>query len=136
MPGAFAPPLPRVSVLRVLVLWYFVGRPLLIVHSYKNYAAVFAESFSFVFLFRTLFAPWKNITDAYPKRGFDLNLMLQAMMFNIITRAIGCVVRLGAILCGVVVQVLLFAGFAGYLVVWLLFPFFLPLGILTLLGLL
>ncbi|MBI5156142.1 hypothetical protein HZA45_02590 [Candidatus Peregrinibacteria bacterium] len=136
MPGASAPPLPRISILRVLVLWYLVGRPLLIIRSYLRYAAVFAESFSFVFLFRTLFAPWKNITDAYPKRGFDLNLMLQAMMFNVITRAIGCVVRVGAILCGVVVQVLLFSGFAVYLVVWLLFPLILPSGILTLLGLL
>lgn len=136
MPGASAPSEHRVSIPVVLVMWYFVTRPLLIIQSYKNYAAVFAESFSFVFLLRTLIAPWKNITDAYPKRGFDLNLMLQAMMFNIITRAIGCVVRLGAIFCGIVVQALLLIGFLGYLLVWILFPLLLLLGILSLLGIL
>ena len=133
MQGVLTPSEHRLSVLRVLFVWYFIKRPLLIVRSYQNYAAVFAESFSFVFLLRTLIAPWKNITDAYPKRGFDLNLMLQTMMFNVITRAIGCVVRVGAIFCGLVVQAALFAGFCSYLVLWLLFPLLLPLGVLTLL---
>ena len=126
----------RAGLLPLFFSWYFVKRPLLIIQTYKSYAVVFAESFSFVFLFRTLIAPWKNITDAYPTRGFNLNQIAQAMMFNVITRTIGCIVRLGAIFCGCVVQAALLAGFLSYLVLWLLFPVLLPLGILTLLGIL
>ena len=136
MTGTLTAPEHRFSIVRVLFVWYFVKRPLLIIQSYRSYAAVFAESFSFVFLFRTLIAPWKNITDAYPKRGFDLNLMMQAMMFNVITRTIGCIVRLGAIFCGLVVQAALFCGFLVYLIVWLLFPVLFVTGIFSLSGIL
>lgn len=98
--------------------------------SYVSYARVFAEIFSFVFLLRTLIQPWKNIRDAYPDRGFQLSRILETLTFNIVTRAIGAVIRIGAMIVGCVAQALLLAGFFGYLVLWLAFPFLLVWGLM------
>lgn len=120
---------------RLFLPWYFLERPREIVRMYVSYAAVFGEIFSFLFLLKTLFAPWKNIKDSYPNRGFDLNLILQAWMFNGIVRSIGAIIRLGAIITGLAVQAGLLVGFAAYLLLWVFFPIFFLLGLLTLLGL-
>lgn len=92
--------------------------------------------FSFVFLLKTLFAPWKNITDTYPSKGFDLSLMLQTWMFNMITRLIGFVIRFVTLLIGVLVQIGLLVGFVVYLMLWLLYPLLALLGLLFLIGIL
>ena len=123
------------ALLRLLLPWYFLERPRDIARTYLSYAAVFSEVFSFLFLLRTLFSPWKNIRDSYPNRGFNLTLILQAWTFNIVTRAIGAVIRLGAIIIGIALQLLLLGGFLLYLVLWLFFPLFLGAGLLSLLGL-
>lgn len=122
--------------LRLFTLWYVIDRPRAIVRLYREYACVTAEMFSFVFLLRTLLKPWKNIQDEYPNRGFQLSRILETWTFNTVTRMIGAVIRLGAILVGVIAQGLLFAGFLGYLLAWLAFPLLAILGLLFLAGLL
>lgn len=109
-------------------------RPRAILARYRSYAGVFAEIFSFVFLLRTLFAPWKNIKDAYPNRGLQLSRILETLTFNIVTRTIGAVIRLGTIVIGLFIQAGLLAGFVGYLALWFAFPILLPFGLLLIFG--
>lgn len=118
-----------------LLPWYCLQRPRAVVQTYLRYASAFAEAFSIIFLLRTLVSPWKNIRDAYPARGFHLSIILQTLTFNVIARAIGAVVRIGAIFIGLLVQLIVLCGFALYLAAWLLFPLLFLAGMLVLLGL-
>lgn len=121
MPGSAE----RSSLLGTFVRWYIVKKPTRIVQTYITYAKTTSEMFSIIFLLRTLFSPWKNIKDAYPTKGFNLRVIAETLTLNMTTRIIGAIIRLGAIVLGVVVQILLLAGFAAYLAVWMLYPFFL-----------
>lgn len=104
------------------IYWYFVERPYEIVSHYIDYAKAFSESFSLMFMLKTLFSPWKSITDEYPSKGFNLEEILSTFFLNITSRVIGFVFRLCAMIAGVVIQAGLLIGFTSYLALWLLFP--------------
>lgn len=110
------------SIGSLFVRWYLVQRPAEIMREYVAYAAAFGSMFSIIFLLKTLFAPWKSIRDAYPTKGFDIAAILQTLTLNITARVIGCIIRLGALLFGVLLQAALFAGFSFYILLWVAFP--------------
>lgn len=110
------------SIGALFLRWYLVQRPGKIVREYVAYAAAFGSMFSIIFLLKTLFAPWKSIRDSYPTKGFDLTAILQTLTLNITARAIGCIIRLGALVFGALLQAALFAGFSLYILLWLVFP--------------
>ncbi len=109
--------------------WYYGARPLEIIDAWVQYAHAFSEVFSFVFLIRTLFAPWKSIKDAYPRRGFNLNAIAQTFTLNVTARVIGFIFRVFALLTGIVIEFSVAALFAVYLAAWVVFPFLLFLSI-------
>jgi hypothetical protein len=129
-------PLPQfpgsVNVLPLFLGWYFVNRPLAILRRYFQYADATMEAFSFVFLLKTLFDPWKRIADAYPKNMFDFAAIAETFTLNMMTRCIGAVIRLTAILTGIVFQIALLAGFLIYLVLWIAFPVLIIAGVFLL----
>ena len=102
--------------------WYIRDHPRRIIGQYLLYAQAFRESFSILFLLKTLFAPWKSIKDSYPQKGFNARAILETFFLNATTRCIGAVVRLCAIIAGLLLQLMLLAGFVTYLVWWMLFP--------------
>ena len=104
------------------LLWYFGERPREIVQLYVRYAQAFGEAFSFMFLLKTLIAPWKRITDEYPQKGFNIEMILQTLSLNLTSRAIGLVFRIFAMITGVIIEATLLVGFAVYLLIWILFP--------------
>lgn len=115
-------PSTQTSVGRIFFRWYMIQRPGEIAHAYTQYARAFGSLFSIIFLLKTLFAPWKSIRDAYPSKGFDLTAIMQTLTLNVTARTIGCIIRLGALLLGIVLQAALFAGFALYIFLWVIFP--------------
>jgi hypothetical protein len=126
---------PRVPIMTVAATalelalpWYFMRKPLGIMRSGVEHCQALREIFSFGFMLRTLFSPWKGIADPYPKNGFDLNAMAQAFALNCMTRIIGFLFRITAIALGVVAELICAALFACYLLLWLAFPIALPLG--------
>jgi hypothetical protein len=102
--------------------WYFLQRPAQIVRLYGAYAKAFYNVFSFTFLLKTLVAPWKKISDEYPENGFNLRAVAETLFLNLTARGIGLIVRLGTMLIGVVVQIIIAVFFIAYFFVWLLFP--------------
>jgi hypothetical protein len=103
--------------------WYWLEHPVTMARTYLRYAGAFRESFSIIFMLRTLFAPWKSIKDSYPTKGFNLQAILETLFLNITTRSIGAVIRLSAIISGLVIQIFLLGGFLAYLLLWMVFPF-------------
>lgn len=104
------------------VQWYFFVQPKKIVQSYFAYFRAFLEIFSFVFLLRTLFAPWKQISEALPSKGFNIGLIAQAFTLNMVSRTIGLLFRTCTICIGIFFLFGLTFVFATFLVIWLTFP--------------
>ena len=123
MPFSLRPPrLAWRALLRLFLSWYFWEVPAAIVRMYGQYAGAFAEMFSFTFMLRSLFAPWKAITDEYPENNFNWELIAQAFVLNIVTRIIGFIFRIVAICIGVILQILCLVGFFAGLIVWIAYP--------------
>lgn len=120
-------PAQAISLAPRFLVWYFRQHPVVIVRNWMEYAAAMRESFSMLFLLKTLFSPWKSIKDSAPTKGFNFQAMMESLFLNMTTRAIGAVIRLMTIITGLCIQVLLLAGFVLYLAWWILFPFVLVL---------
>ncbi len=58
-----------------------------------NFVLFFPYFFSVVELFKTLFAPWKGLTDNHKTRGLDLSDMFSTLLFNMISSGIGFILR-------------------------------------------
>jgi len=101
--------------------WYLWDRPVRFLRGGFLYAAAMLESFSAIFLFKTLLSPWKNIVDDGRRRS--IQQILEAWSLNLLSRAVGCAVRLTAILLAFTLAT--FALVAGIVVAfaWFLLPF-------------
>ncbi|MDP4010936.1 MAG: AAA family ATPase [Candidatus Roizmanbacteria bacterium] len=79
-------------------------------HDYmKSYFKGFLEAMSNIFIFlpyffsvsalsKSLFQPWKNITDTSKKSGFSLSAYFNKIMFGMISRGIGFMMRVSILL--------------------------------------
>jgi hypothetical protein len=115
--------------------WYWMERPAEIVRLYLRYASAFGSMFSILFLLKTFAAPWKSIKDSYPKNKFSVEAILETLTLNVTARVIGMIVRTGAMCTGLIIQILLFVGFAAYALAWVLFPIFVFAGLFLLISL-
>lgn len=122
------------ALLPTFLRWHFAKRPKQIVAAYFAYVGALSGMFSFAYLLRTLFSPWKAIADAYPSKGFNLAEIGSVFALNMTARGVGAVIRLGTIAFGIVVQTACLALFVAYLVAWMTFPILLPLSIITFLA--
>lgn len=96
--------------------------PKKIVLRYWAYATTLWSMFSFVFLLKTLFSPWKNITEAYPSNKLDLVRIMQALTMNMTARGVGFVIRLMTIVMGIFIELAVLAYYVVYLALWITFP--------------
>ncbi len=118
-----APSGASVHLIPLFLGWYAVDHPAKILRTFTKYIAALQETLSLVFLLKTLFAPWKSIADPWPRNLFDFNKVFETVVFNIVTRAIGAVVRIVTFIVGLVILIVVVVGFVAYLIVWILFPF-------------
>lgn len=102
--------------------WYFVEEPQRIVRRIWEYLQAFMEIFSFVFLVRTLFSPWKAITDEYPQKGFNLEHILETLTLNVTSRVIGFIFRIVVFVFGVGVVAAFCIVSVLFFFAWILFP--------------
>lgn len=104
------------------VSWYVIEKPVRIFARYWDYATAFAEIFAFGFLLQTLFAPWKNIMDIKKKPGIDVSEWGQRLVLNMTSRVIGMIVRLVALILGLIIEVTLLVGMIVCITVWFAYP--------------
>lgn len=77
--------------------------------------------FSVTTLLKTLFAPWKGLTDKSHSRGLNLNDLFNVMMFNLISVGIGFLVRSFMLMIFFIVQSLYIILMPVLIGVYLLF---------------
>lgn len=78
--------------------------------------------FSIPLLLRTLFAPWKRISEVYGRTG--LEDLMATLLVNTMTRIVGAVIRFAIILVGCLVLLVVCLGLAAVLVAWVVLPLF------------
>lgn len=116
-------PLLLLRVLGMFVAWYVWEAPWAIVRTYVAYVRALGEIFSLHFLFITLFSLWKGIAEEYSmKKGIHLDQLIGTFCLNTVSRIIGCIFRLFAIIFGIVAQLACFALFLLALAAWIAYP--------------
>lgn len=101
-------------------LWYYTRafRDLLAVG--LNFLWFITHYFSIPLLLKTLFSPWKRMTDTYHRTG--LEDMLTTLVMNIMTRIFGAIIRLCFILFGLAVLLLSIICLFLVLALWVCMP--------------
>jgi len=113
--------------------WYFLEVPARMIKFFWQYLNAFNDIFSFWFLIKTLFYPWKSIEGTYDIRGLNIGLYAQYIATNFTSRAVGFTIRIAALLFGIILELVLLGIFILVLVLWLLFPILLVIDLLYLL---
>lgn len=112
----------NIKLVTIFINWYFVEIPIKIIKQLYQYILVISKIYSFVFLLKTFFAPWKNQSYTYPNKGFDINRLLEVWTSNMVSRVVGALVRFFTILTGIVVLFLtVIIGVLG-LFIWVTYP--------------
>jgi len=112
----------NLKLVTIFIKWYFFEIPIQIVKQVYKYILVISKIYSFTFLLKTFFSPWKNQSYTYPKKGFDINRILEIWTSNMVSRVVGALVRFFTILTGIVILGL--TGILGGLIlfIWVTYP--------------
>jgi len=115
--------------------WYFHQATLFLLRAWKNFLLFGLHYFSVGELCRTFFSHWHRISDTYG-RGFDIQRYITTFLGNLMSRALGALVRLVVIIIGLLFE--LFIVIAGVIVIllWVLLPIWLTVVLLAGIGLL
>jgi hypothetical protein len=110
-----------VTVIQQYVVWHYGQALVLYVRVYRNLNWFVAEFFSLRELTRSLFAPYRRITET-PSRRFDLGEWVSAKIINLVSRLLGAIIRLFIITTGIIALCLLAVSSVTGYVAWLLAP--------------
>ena len=110
-----------------IITWYLWRVPKEILRGWRNILWFNLQYFSILFLFKTLFAPWRRI-QWRPAKGFSIARWFEAFSGNFISRILGSIIRTSLIAAGLLVEIaLLFLGPFTF-ILWFLFPILLLLA--------
>jgi hypothetical protein len=117
------------KLIGIFLIWYVKEIPRYIIENTIAYIRAISIIFSFSFLIKTLFFPWKNQLYAYPDKGFDIKHIFDIWIANSISRMVGCIIRLMTLIMGVILIIMVgFIGM-GLLLMWIVLPIVFPVGI-------
>lgn len=109
--------------------WQYVEMPRRILRAWRNMLEFGINYFSVGYCLRTLFSPWKKTVWIYPK-GLDIGKYLEIMFSNLLSRLIGCFMKLAVILFAFIFEIFMLLGGAFLFLIWLIIPFIAVLGII------
>ncbi len=122
------------QVIQAFIVWFLFEKPISIIKNSLAYMRATADIFSFSFLLKTLFVPWKNMIRDYPQKGFNPQLVMQILFDNMIARSVGAVVRIFTIFTGIMIELMILIFALIYVVLWYTFPVLLFFGLIYTLG--
>lgn len=104
------------------ISWHYTVAIAGLFQTWKNFIWFFYNYFSIPLLLRTLFQPFHRITERY-QRGMQATQIFESLVFNLISRAVGFVMRIFIIIFGLIVSILNIIVGIFVFVLWLLMPF-------------
>ena len=88
--------------------WYFLEVPPKIKKIWGNYLWFFSRYFMIPDLAQEFLAPWKGMTFAREKRGFDLGDIFSVWLGNIFSSMIGAIIRSVFLVAGIIAEIIVF----------------------------
>ncbi|MDP2951165.1 MAG: hypothetical protein Q8N55_02150 [bacterium] len=102
--------------------WHYIDAFKGILNAWGNFLWFNLEHFSVKGLLKSLFSHWRGDKSSYG-RGFDLRVFLTSLLFNLISRILGAIMRTIVILFALILEGIIFGLGVVILLVWLLLPF-------------
>jgi len=110
-----------IKILGLFFAWYFKDVPKSILGIWRNFILFVSNYFSIILLLKTLFSPWKRISESYG-RGFDFGKFISAFTLNFFSRIIGLCIRTVVIFCGILAEFFVLIIGAVFFVFWFILP--------------
>lgn len=110
-----------VSILHHYILWHYTKALGEILHVWKNFFWFVFHFFSIPQLSRSLFSPWKRMTETRSKT-FNLEDFAGYIIINLFSRIIGLILRSFIILIGVFCLFILCMGIITTYIFWFFAP--------------
>ncbi len=101
--------------------WHYSSAFKDILALWLNFAWFVTHFFSMPILLRTLFSPWKRMSDAYQRRG--LTYLAETLVFNTFSRIFGACIRIVLLALGILSLCILVLALIPSLIVWIILPF-------------
>ena len=123
----------ELSINRIIILqfwkWYYFGAVKGLIRAWKNFIIFVREYYSIPLLLRTLIVPWKRDVTRRP-RGLNIGKLFEVLMFNLISRGLGFLIRSITIIIGIICLIgVIIIGIIA-LIIWLILPLILTLFII------
>ncbi len=113
-----------------LFIWHFKGAPLVIFKTWSNFLKFGLRYFSIPLLLKTIFYPWKRISESYRGGIANFSENLEILILNTFSRFLGFIIKTILIFFGLLFLFFVFiTGLIAFLA-WIIFPFFVLFGIL------
>lgn len=103
------------------LVWHYTHGILNYLCIWGNFIWFSYNYFSFKILLKTLFSPFKRLTEKN-YRGFDPGKFFADLIVNILMRVVGFLMRVCVIFAGVIVTTIVVIGGLGLFFVWLVLP--------------
>jgi len=104
-------------------LWYYTRGFLDVLAVWFNFMWFITHFFSIPLLLRTLFSPWKRMTD--DEKPHSIEAYMEAFVMNVMSRIFGAIIRTTIIFVGMLALCLGVVALGAGLVFWLFAPFIL-----------
>ena len=108
------------------LLWHYSSALKRIFHIWNNFFWFIVAFFSITQLLKSLFLPWKRVTEERG-RSFSFEDLASFIIIGFISRMIGFILRFTIIVIGVTSATLLSLGLVVVFVFWILAPIIIPL---------
>jgi hypothetical protein len=112
----------NIKLIIIFCKWYFLEMPINIINLTYQYVLVISRIYSFIFLIKTFFSPWKNQSYSYPEKGFDINRILEIWTSNMVARIVGAFIRFFTIIIGLITLVITIIIGSSCLLIWVTYP--------------
>lgn len=118
-------------------IWWHYGTALKeIIELERNFLWFGYHLFSIKLLLQTIFSPFSRIQEGYKGLG-SMEMLMENVVANMISRAVGFIFRTIIIIIGVMFEALLTVALLPVLIFWVLLPILIPLffliGLITIL---
>ena len=110
------------------IVWQFYDAPQAILRAWANFLNFNLNYFSLPVLLKTFFSPWRRYRYSYG-RAFEIWHNIETFVFNMMSRIIGAVLRVGLIILGLTIEVLIVLTGLIIFLGWLVGPVLLVLGL-------
>ncbi|KPJ54843.1 hypothetical protein AMJ47_03290 [Parcubacteria bacterium DG_72] len=110
-----------VSILPKFFAWYYIDTVSGLLKAWKNFLLFNMEYFSIPTLLKTFFSHWHRYYSPYGNI-FDFWKNFESLVFNLMSRIIGAMLRTILIVIGIVLEIFILIAGLAILFVWIVMP--------------